>query len=322
MNVILNKDERESFLTLLTEQQRTFLMEHVKRGKKTVFANEMAKDKGIIIPDHATSEEVELLLEEWILENFIDNGFVNPDTPCECGRPLRYQYIVKHKSTNEIRRFGITHFEEHTGIPAELVHSIKKGFSNIDYELDEILQKVSQNWDLSREIELPLDMPIPKDIQEFLSNNIPLLERQIKRLKTLSTEFLFKQELKQEDSKYELPSFVEHEIEQEDRDGDQTTFEFDLFEEPKVVKERVPLLDFKLSNIYREAIIKYVDSVSSARIITELLIKNEFAPKERYSTGKPKIYPQVCMFLDSLVYQGVLQLTNIDGRNDRTYLKI
>lgn len=320
MNVILNKDEREHLLSSLTEQQRTFLMDHVKRGKKTVFANEMARDKGIILPEKATSEEVEMLLEEWVLENYIDNGFVNPETPCECGRPLRYQYIVRHKSTNEIRCFGITHFEEHTGIPAELVLAIKKGFTNIDYELDEILQKCAQGWKLSDVIQEPQEITLPPDIEQFILHDIPLLDRQIKRLKTLENEFLFKQELSSSNiSEYEFPSIEENEYAADS----QTAFQFDLFEEPeKVVKEATPLVDFKLSLMYREAIMKYVETVSSARIITELLIKNEFAPKERYSTGKPKIYPQVCMYLDSLISQGILQLTNIDGKTDRTYLKI
>ena len=68
-----------------------------------------------------------------------DNGFINPDTPCECGRPLRYQYIVEHKPTNEARRFGITHFEGHTGVSASIINEIKKGFNSIDYEQDELL---------------------------------------------------------------------------------------------------------------------------------------------------------------------------------------
>ncbi|MDP4084744.1 MAG: DUF3895 domain-containing protein [Bacillota bacterium] len=313
MSVILNKDERENLLSSLTEHQRDFIVNHVKRGKKTVFANEMARDKGLFIPDTATNDEIEMLLDEWILEDYIDNGFINPETPCECGRPLRYQYIVKHKKTNEVRRFGINHFEEHTGIPAEVVNAIKREFSFIDYEMDEILQKINTGWTLDNEIPyIPRDFEFPKGIQEFLLFNVPLLDRDIKRLKTLMAEFLFKQELQREEQEevMELESipYVE----------DQVAFEF-FQEEPKPISEKPLPLGPKLSEPLRDAVRGYLETVSSARIICELLIKNNSAPHERYLTGKPKIYPLVCMYLDSLVKNGDIQLTKKEGQIDRIY---
>ena len=139
MKITLNKEEKDLILNSLTPEQKEFIQHHAKKGKKTAFANVLAKDKGIVIPDHVSPEEAELLLDEWILVDYIDNGFINPETPCECGRPLRYQYIVEHKPTNETRRFGITHFEEHTRVSALIINEIKKGFNSIDYEQDELL---------------------------------------------------------------------------------------------------------------------------------------------------------------------------------------
>lgn len=309
--------ERESLLAQLTEQQRIFLQEQLRRGKKTVFANEMAKNKGIVLPENATSEEIELLLDEWILDDYIDNGFVNTNTPCECGRPLRYQYVVRHKTTNEIRRFGINHFEEHTGIPGSLVHLIQKGFYKIDYELDEILQKVSAGWNIAEEVPLiPEGLVLPSDIQNHIDFDLPLLDRQNKRLKILIDEYLIEQSLQkpQQENSSTADPFVDY--------TDQFEFElFDISAKPK--KTPTKTIDEKtLSNDLKETILDYLETVSSTRIICELLIKNQQAPKERYLTGKPKIYPFVSMFLDQLVTKGIIILKEKQSYDDRHYVKL
>jgi hypothetical protein len=326
MNIILTNDERESLLSLLTEQQRTFIQEHVKRGKKTVFANQMAIDKGIILPESASIDEIEMLLDEWILEDYIDNGSVNPKTPCECGRPLRYQYIVKHKSTNELRRFGITHFEEHTVIPGELVNAIKKGFTNIDYEMDELLNKIKQNWALEEVISyIPSEIVLPKDISDHLENNVPLLERQIKRLRPLINEFLSQRDLELP-RMVEIPSTIEStETDDYTNASNQFTFEFDFFENTKdqsPVQEEKTILKPVSNNLsvpIKDKVLHYLETVSSVRIICELLIKNHIVADQRYITGKPKIYPMVCVYLESLVNQNVVYLEEVICTDDRKY---
>lgn len=315
MNVVLTKSERDSLLSLLTEQQRNFLQEQVKRGKKTVFANQMAKDKGLILPEDATSEEVEMLLDEWVLEDYIDNGFRNPETPCECGRPLRYQYIVRHKTMNQVRRFGITHFEEHTNLPAHIVNHIKKGFNQIDYEMDEILLKFTDDWVLDEVIPfIPEDFVVPNDIKEHLDLKVPLLDRQIKRLKKLINVFLLEQE-------FQRPRMEEFNM--ETSLGGQVYFELnDLFQGPISDTHAQRTFTSNLPPILKDEVLRYLDTVSSARIICELLIKNHGVSNERYITGKPKIYPFVCMYLDSLVLEGILRIKEIQSQIDRYYQKI
>jgi hypothetical protein len=321
MNLVLTVEEREALLPLLTEQQRTFILENVKRGKKTTFANEMAKDKGLMLPNDASIEDIEMLLDEWVLEDYIDNGFVNPETPCECGRPLRYQYIVKHKSTDEVRRFGITHFEEHTGIAAEIVNAIKKGFSAIDYEMDELLTKIKDGWSLEdTNLLIPDGFIFPKEIHNHLENQVPLLERQIQYLRKLVSQFRDARE----SSKQEVPTAVKQEFKfdlESAEEEDQVSFEFDLFEErdtePIERKESLPVNN--LSGPIKDKILEYLRTVSSTRVICELLIKNQIVANQRYLTGKPKIYPHVCLFLDGLVYQGQLYLEDTNGYEDRFY---
>jgi len=326
MNKILTNEEREELLSLLTEQQKTFIEEHVKRGKKTVFANQMAIDKGIILPDSASIEEMEMLLDEWILEDYIDNGFVNSETPCECGRPLRYQYIVKHKSTNEVRRFGINHFEEHTGIPSGLVSDIRKGFATIDYEMDELLIKIKQNWTIRDVLsDLPSEIVLPKDISDHLKNNVPLLERQIKRLKPLINDFQSQRELERREVVED--QFLTEPTETADftMDSDQFSFESDLFENTEIyspdqkAKNKPITVTNSLSGPLKDKVLSYLETVSSVRIICELLIKNNIVADQRYITGKPKIYPIICMFLDGLIYQNVVTLEEVNGTDDRKY---
>lgn len=320
MNLILNVEERETLLSLLTDQQRTFIIDHVKRGKKTTFANEMARDKGLVLPNEASTEDIEMLLDEWVLEDFIDNGFKNPDTPCECGRPLRYQYIVRHKSTNETRRFGITHFEEHTGIPAEIVNAIMKGFSAIDYEMDELLSKIKSNWSLEdANLLIPDGFIFPKEMSNHLDNHVPLLDRQIQNLRKLVSDFRDKREPIQQEApeikkeiKWDFNSMIEE---------DQVSFEFDLFEEAKTktLEKNESLPVNNLSGPIKDKILEYLKTVSSTRVICELLIKNNIVSNQRYLTGKPKIYPHVCLFLEGLVSLGKLTLEEKNGHEDRFY---
>ncbi len=57
----------------------------------------------------------------------------------------------------------------------------------------------------------------------------------------------------------------------------------------------------------------------STRELCETLIEQFKAPKERFSSGKPKIYPTVCIFLESLVQNGQLEFVQEVDRGDRIY---
>jgi hypothetical protein len=78
-----------------------------------------------------------------------------------------------------------------------------------------------------------------------------------------------------------------------------------------------PLLDEFLQN----AILDYVQSASmiSASNLSRYLVNECGSPSETFSTGRFKIYPDVCKFLDYLAEQGIIQLLRKDGVNDRIY---
>jgi Protein of unknown function (DUF3895)/Competence protein CoiA-like family len=78
-----------------------------------------------------------------------------------------------------------------------------------------------------------------------------------------------------------------------------------------------PLLDESLQN----AIFDYIQSASiiSASNLSRYLVNECGAPSETFSTGRYKIYGDVCKFLDFLAEQGIIQLLRKDGVNDRIY---
>ncbi|MBB6451780.1 hypothetical protein HNQ94_000201 [Salirhabdus euzebyi] len=298
MKDILSVQERGSILKQLSNDQREFLLYKAKRGKKTVFANVMAKDKGLSsFSEHLTDEQLEGLLEDWVLEDVIDGGdnWRVKELYCECGKQLRYQYIIRHVKTNEIRKFGIVHFEEHSGLPSEIVKEVIKGFQKIDYELDELLVKISSGWHLP--FILPEDLQIPSDIEEHLNLHLPLLDRQIQRLGNLISEHEEKIHRQRISTK---PPSVTPQKEANNHKYDYH-MELELFE-----REDKPSWEIsELSHVQMDAISDYLrEGVTSARLMCELLIKDNKAPNKRYSTAKPKIYPYVCLFLKSLADVG------------------
>jgi len=120
-------------------------------------------------------------LLDWILIDYEDFLTVKSEIRCECGRPLRYRYTILHKPYGKKYTLGITHLEDHIKLSPEIVRLISSGLQKIDLERDEILTKIKDNWKLS--FDIPIDFEIPKDMQDQLRVNLPLLDRQEERLK-------------------------------------------------------------------------------------------------------------------------------------------
>jgi hypothetical protein len=177
------EDLTEVYMSL-SDEQKLVIDTHIKRGKKTEWLNIWAKKKGGVLSEEDLSspdKAMESLLE-WILIEYEDFLTVNSEIRCECGRPLRYRYTVLHKPTGKEYKLGIIHLQQHTGLSPEIVRLITKGLKKIDLERDEILTKIKDNWKLA--FDIPTDFEIPKDMQEQLRVNLPLLDRQVERLKS------------------------------------------------------------------------------------------------------------------------------------------
>lgn len=180
----LSEDELEEIYSQLLPAQKDVLDNHVKRGMQTQWLNRMAKHIGQAIPEedlHNPEAAMDKYLE-WKLIEYIDAGHVDPNLRCECGRPLRRQFTVLKTATGEVIRFGITHFEQETGLDPKTVREVTTGLKSIDKERDEILWKVSIGWEIP---DIPDTIQVPADIQIQLDVGLPLLERQMEKLRRL-----------------------------------------------------------------------------------------------------------------------------------------
>ncbi|WP_438432146.1 hypothetical protein [Gorillibacterium sp. sgz500922] len=285
--------ERDAALAELSSEQQGFLINRLVRSRRTLFANVLAERKGYHLPDAASPEEIEVLLEDWTYSGFIDAGRVSVDLRCECGRPLRYQHQVQHKSSGEIRKFGIEHLKEHLAIDAEAVSAIQKGFQAIDYEQDEILIKQGLGWQPDPDL-LSL-YPLPPDVQEQLDLRLPLLERQMVRLRAQLQRTRRPSLRKPQSQPTPLPAWEQPIVQP-------SLFETVEYEQrPELEQDDIgPVLLHLPGSLADAAVQHLLRGVRSARVLCELLIKDHGGASNRYRTGKPTLYYSVCRFVESL----------------------
>lgn len=185
MSYELTIEQRDQIMAQLSDEQRHFIHHVLVRGRRTLFARQLARVKVQFIPEDAEFEEIQAFIEEWDYQGFTDSGEVSPLTKCECGRSLRYQHKVLHVPSNTIRYFGIEHLQLHTGIDAKAVSAILKGFDVLDGEMNEVLSKYRDGWRIEHQVYLPFPegFVVPEDIEEHIKVKLPLLGRQLIRLR-------------------------------------------------------------------------------------------------------------------------------------------
>ncbi|MGF2716807.1 DUF3895 domain-containing protein, partial [Bacillus cereus] len=286
---------------------------------------------------------------------YVDSGYVNPETKCLCGRPLRYQYIAMNKTTGETITFGKDHFEQHTGIPTKVVREVIQGVGRVDYELTEILTKVSDGWFVERYIDIEYlpGLDLPKDIAEHLDLGLPLLQRHLRRLNRLIQEKrrqsgLSPEPVYKEDEEVPLENATlfdfssETPIEQQVDEFLQSNYGIDEEDKEKELSKQKlstlgrrlygatevkrPLHSFlndrevKLINDYIENE-KYDEDygINALELCEGLIKRGSF--KDTYITDKPKIYPYVANYLDFLVAQGYLVMISDLGTVNKVYTK-
>lgn len=313
----LTQNERNSIMTTLNEKQQDFLHNLLKRSRRTHFANILAKGK-------AGAEGTTEIAKQWEFIVYLDAGEnwrLESELYCECGIKLRYQYVVKNNITKEIKKFGSSHFEQHTGIPAELAREIKKGFDKIDYELDEILSKINAGWTLVDEgIDvIPKEIDIAEDIQKHFDYQIPLLDRQVKRLQDNLSKFFHQQAEVKRIQQFERAEAKRiQQLEQQKQTIHLTEQEILQSDWWQHVKD-----DRKLSTSHQLGVIVYLKELDEATFVIskvcEFLINHYEASTERHGSGLYKIISEVGLFLQDLENEGRLQFVKRIENMDRLY---
>ncbi|MGE7983661.1 hypothetical protein [Solibacillus sp. NPDC093137] len=189
------QDERNAILAKMSERQKEFLMSTLKRSRATAFANTLlmtlAETKHAAT--HLFTESADLIESDWELVEIIDAGQVTDSLKCECGRSLRYQYTVKNNLTGETLKLGKTHLALHMGIPEHIAQAVINNLMQIDFELDEILEKYQAKF--NKAADDPMNsywenylFLFDETIVKQFELGIPFLDSQINKLSNLISE--------------------------------------------------------------------------------------------------------------------------------------
>jgi hypothetical protein len=184
---LLTEREVNDILNTLSSEQQEFLSAHLKQGKKSKWLEVLSQKKGIPLSEGMTEEEIEAQIESWVLKEVLDGGFGNKPFRCECGTPLRYQYIVYHTKEKKTYRLGVHCLENYTKISPELVKDIKKGFHTIDLERDEILTKFKHKQFFAIG-QLLYIKGLPEHIVNQVQIGLPLTAKQIETVYHIKKE--------------------------------------------------------------------------------------------------------------------------------------
>lgn len=319
MKAELTVAERDSIFQRLSEEQRQFLHHDMLRSRRTIFAQMMVRAKGASIPEDASYEDVERFLDGWVYTGYRDAGEPSPDYPCECGRPLRYQHEVKHKTTGAIMHFGIVHLGEHLQLDAKTVSLIVKGFDVLDKELDEILVKCRGGWSLEAALSfsIPNDFSFPKDILAHLELQLPLLDKQIARLQKKIIQFIEERSIRHAlsdrvNETFRVPSPAPEFVLEDEQIA--LLFPDERRSAPESIDHNSQM-QYKGSEVLLQEDLKdrvkelLRTGTQSARVMAEILLTEGADDQRRYSSGKPHLYVPLCIFMDQvLVPAGFCQL--------------
>lgn len=180
----LSQAERNELLSLVTDEQKGYLLNKVKRGRRTIFGNIMVEEKVQAIRSvDIDLQEDERNVEDWDIIDYVDFGPGNRLGKCACGITLRFMFTVQHKETNKTITYGKDHLRAFLNLPIKDIEAVMAGLKTIDYELDELLVKIKDD-DYGYEIleGIPEEIELPINIKEHVEYHIPLLNRQIKKI--------------------------------------------------------------------------------------------------------------------------------------------
>lgn len=180
-------EERETLMkSQVNSEQRQFLENELKRGKRTIFDNIMRSEKVTAIKstDDIPLELEELDVVDWMITDFMDFGEGRRDGQCACGLSLRYQFTVEHQKTGKKIQYGKYHLSTFLNLDVRDINGVIKELDRFDYELDELLWKIENVEYGYEEFEkIPDKTVVSKGITKHIEMNVPLLDRQVGRLR-------------------------------------------------------------------------------------------------------------------------------------------
>lgn len=293
-------EQRKEMLELITKEQRDFIENYLKRGHKTLFTRFMQSEKISVIKmtDAIVLEEDEQQAEGWQIIKRFDHGLGNRAGKCACGKTLRYEFVVEHVVTKKQIHYGKTHLASFLNIDERDVNTIIDGLHVIDYEADELLMKIQQD-DYGYEIldYLDAETTLAKDIQEHIDHHVPLLDRQIRRLRDMIRI----------NKRSTIPTPVTMPVTNSviDTPFKQSFYRKETNEFLKQYIETEVLSREKIAEIAYQLVLR---GENSATTISHI-IRNNYNVNKDYSLSvsrRPRIYPTVLSGLHSYAEEGLI----------------
>lgn len=274
---VLSSEEREKIFDTMTDFQIDVIINHVMYRVKSELLT-ASFWKGI---------HWELLGVNYdrLYRKKLNQRKYRPSLYCECGRPLKYQYVVKSKETGEILELGKECFTQRTGIPERIAEEIYNSKNKINIFQDEILSayKFRKRFPLELYNEIHLnkvdDKWSPyynKKILDLKKANLPLFHRDQDKLENDLIEYkVRKRQLKRllgmnfkaeytENYVY-LIKYMENRIlnDRKLNQGERKKLIQDLYKISKAVNESISIDFAKLSTNKRKLItVEYIDSLN------------------------------------------------------------
>ncbi|WP_318617095.1 DUF3895 domain-containing protein [Sporosarcina sp. YIM B06819] len=240
---------------------------------------------------------------DWNLTDFRDAGTNWRETStlkCDCGKKLRYQYTVTNQSTAEIHNFGIHHLKAETGFSDKVIGGIKRHLNAAEREIEEVEQRLLDNWTLT--IQIPDSLELPDELRSTFDEGLPLSKKEEALLSDLVM-----QAQRKEWASNRSQRIVEKEYH---------TKPVNIFGELDTMYGAKCNGPFELTDSEKAFVEGMLQSgIGSAMVITEELHKAGHY-SARFLTGRSKLYPLCVLYLEQLVSEGkVVLLQKFDIRD-------
>ena len=184
----MNEKERSNLLEKLNSKQRKFLEDNIKQLKCNLWVEKLAKLKGIEFTSDVDEEILAKKIDDWVLVDVLDGGYMNRPYRCMCGKSLRRQYILKNKSRDITLKLGQECLKKYTKLDEMLIRDILNGFHKVNSELDDILNRYSQGLTVNH-IKYLKEGVLPAKYREQIEIGLPLSERQESKAQKLIKEY-------------------------------------------------------------------------------------------------------------------------------------
>ena len=124
---IFDKNKKAQKLLSLSKKKQKFIQEQHKYQLRSYFLNH----------NYSFSTKWEFIGLK--VDPYYRQGKKSYHLKCDCGRSLKYQYVVQSVKTGKRLKLGISHFKDHLNITDELANEIKRNIHKVDLAINELL---------------------------------------------------------------------------------------------------------------------------------------------------------------------------------------